>query len=254
MESELGSRTKSGVFRYDDFRDNLIVDRYDPQLSAMRGSKQEALRSENSEDALTWNVFRSLRQIDPLIWFPVLFSRAFNQAAPDHVEDASVELWRRVSAPPSLRRLQGDEGESEVDVVIESDQFVWFIEAKYKSDISLRTTNSETRNQILRNIDVGSYHAGVRPFYFSLLLLDDRSSPIGSDLMKGYQAAPEAVATQFPHRKDALANLRGLGTLTWSDLAAALLSAAGQARRHGEAQRAAAAAEWLERKRIVAAG
>jgi hypothetical protein len=38
------------------------------------------------------------------------------------------------------------EGQSEVDVIIESNEFVWLIEAKYKSDISLGTTHDKTRN------------------------------------------------------------------------------------------------------------
>ena len=54
------SQSKSGVRLYDDCRENLIIDRYHPDLATMRGSKRDKLRSENSEDALTWNVFRSL--------------------------------------------------------------------------------------------------------------------------------------------------------------------------------------------------
>jgi hypothetical protein len=66
------SQSKSGVRLYDDCRDNLIIDRYHPDLAPMRGSKRDKLRSENSEDALTWNVFRSLSQIDPGFWLPRL--------------------------------------------------------------------------------------------------------------------------------------------------------------------------------------
>lgn len=47
-----------GVRLADDFRDNLIIDRYDPVFASMRGQKLTHLRSENSEDAVTWNVFR----------------------------------------------------------------------------------------------------------------------------------------------------------------------------------------------------
>jgi hypothetical protein len=45
----------------DDFRDNLIIDRHDPIFASMRASKIKHLRSENSEDAVTWNVFRPSR-------------------------------------------------------------------------------------------------------------------------------------------------------------------------------------------------
>jgi hypothetical protein len=54
----------------------------------------------------------------------------------------------------------GEEGLSEIDVIIE---WVWFIEAKHKSDIRLRTTTRPGRDQVLRNIDVESYYAGARP-------------------------------------------------------------------------------------------
>src|SRR5205823_7070799 len=67
-----GKFSSSGVRIADDFRDNLIIDRYDPVFVGMRASKIKHLRSENSEDAVTWNVFRSLRQIDPASWLPVL--------------------------------------------------------------------------------------------------------------------------------------------------------------------------------------
>jgi hypothetical protein len=62
--------SQSGVLVADDFRDNLIIDRFDPVFTGMRASKLKHLRSENSEDAVTWNVFRSLRQIEPLVWLP----------------------------------------------------------------------------------------------------------------------------------------------------------------------------------------
>jgi hypothetical protein len=62
----------SGVRIARDFRSNLIIDRYDPVFADMRASKIKHLRSVNSEDAITWNVFRSLRQIEPSVprWTP----------------------------------------------------------------------------------------------------------------------------------------------------------------------------------------
>src|SRR3954462_3123392 len=68
-----GTKSPSGVFLYDDFRANLIIYRYDPGFVTMRKSKTDTMHSENSEDALTWNVFRSLAQIDPAFWLPPLF-------------------------------------------------------------------------------------------------------------------------------------------------------------------------------------
>src|SRR5258708_5734579 len=92
---------------------------------------------------------------------------------------ACLSLWVSVPPPPGLV-LELDEGLSEIDVVIESPRWVWFIEAKYRSDISQGTTTRPDRDQVLRNLDVGTYYAGVRPFFFSLLVHSAAAAPAGS--------------------------------------------------------------------------
>lgn len=101
--------TKSGVRVSDCFRDNLIIDRYDPVLATMRASKLEHIRSENSEDAVTWNVFRSLRQIDPSVWLPALARRGLPGVEPPPADGAVVSLWPSSQPPPALT-ADGDEG------------------------------------------------------------------------------------------------------------------------------------------------
>ncbi len=99
----------------------------------------------------------------------------------DH--ETVIRLWRSAAPPPGLL-IGGDEGISEIDVVIEAATWVWFIEAKYTSDISLGTTTRPDRDQVLRNIDVGSYYAGVRQFFFSLLVSSEERSPEGTKRMR----------------------------------------------------------------------
>ena len=130
----------------------------------MRGLKLRHLRSENSEDAVTWNVFRSLRQIDPAVWLPELARRGLPRAEPTPADGAVLSLWLSVSPSPALL-ARCDEGNSEIDVAIESPSWVWFIEAKYRSDIETGTNTRPERVQVLRNIDVGSYYAGTRDFF-----------------------------------------------------------------------------------------
>ncbi len=237
-----GKRTKSGVFVFDDFRDNLIIDRYDPIFGTMRGQKISALGSENSEDALTWNVFRSLRQINALFWLPALFERSrFKSGMKNQPKLVSVKLWQRIRPPPILRP---DEGDSEIDVLIETESVVWFIEAKHKSDISTRTTNREERDQVTRNIDVGSWYAGVRDFYFALLIWDEKYSPIGTSLVYEFASPQSQLIQMLPHRPDRLVNVKGIGLLRWSDLAAILSDCARTATREDERQVAKRAVEW----------
>jgi len=239
-----GKTTKSGVFVFDDFRDNLIIDRYDPVFTKMREKKIYQLSSENSEDALTWNTFRSLQQINPVLWYPDMFTRAFGgECTPPQKID--IHLWFPVSPPPELRQ---DEGDSEIDVLIETENSVWAIEAKFKSDISTRTTHNPDRDQILRNIDVGSRYAGMRNYYFALLFLDKGHSPVGVLRTDEYAASNKDILKQLLHRSEGLDNLKGIGKLTWEDVRSILSNCSQQAKQGYEQYVAKMALDWLQNK------
>jgi hypothetical protein len=233
-----------------DFRDNLIIDRYDPIFSDMRAQKIKHLRSANSEDAVTWNVFRSLRQIAPTIWLPDLWAKAFpTQPLPTDLS-ALVNLWLSVEPPLGLL-AGGDEGPSEIDIVIEAPTWVWFIEAKYGSDISLGTTTRPTRDQVLLNIDVGSHYAGVRQFFFSLLVASEHHSPHGLARVRDYAQFETVRLALRGHRPDGLKNLGGIGSLTWTDLGQVLRHAAATSARSDERDYAGRALGWLEEKGLA---
>ena len=244
------SYSPTGVSIANDFRDNLIIDRYDPVFADMRASKLKHMRSVNSEDAVTWNVFRSLRQITPSFWLPLLWRRSFPEiSVPDVL--ATVKLW--VSVPPPLGLLEGgDEGASEVDVVIEAASWVWFLEAKFRSDISTGTTTRPNRDQILRNLDVGSHYAGVRRFYFSLLVASKTRSPVGLQTLAQYTDLDVVRRKLEGHRKDGLQNLAGIGSLTWYDLSEVLHEASQKAQQEDERLYATRAVAWLAEKGLAA--
>jgi hypothetical protein len=249
MQSHEGQLSPSGVWIAKDFRSNLIIDRYDPVFADMRASKLKHLRSANSEDAVTWNVFRSLRQIAPEAWVPSLWRHAFPTADVPADLRATVRLWE--SVPPPLGLLaDGDEGASEIDVVIETASWVWFIEAKYRSDISTGTTTRPQRDQILRNLDVGTYYAGVRRFSFSLLISSEQRSPIGAEKLREYSDFATARGKLATHRADGLANLHSIGQITWLKLAEVLADAEKAAPRDDERAYATRAADWL-RQRVL---
>lgn len=244
------TQSPSGVRLAGDFRDNLIIDRYDPLFLAMRAGKRSHMRSENSEDVVTWNVFRTLRQIDPSTWLPALASRGLpKQPAPD-TAGLAVLIWKSVRPPPSLL-LRADEGASEIDVVLETPSWVWFIEAKYRSDISDRTSSRPTRDQVIRNIDVGSYYAGTRDFFFSLLVDSSARSAIGAGAVDRYRDLAVARETLRDHRPDGLPNLRAVTVLTWDDLGHVLQASSQAAQRADERGYATRAIEWLRGKGLT---
>lgn len=240
----------SGVRIAEDFRDNLIIDRYDPVFASMRAGKLEHLRSENSEDAVTWNVFRSLRQLEPQAWLPTLLRVGLPGVTASLTDPIAVHLWKTISPPPSLVVL-GQEGDSEIDVIIEHPGWVWFIEAKYQSDISTRTTTRPMRDQVLRNIDVGSYYAGVRDFFFSLLIRSNSRSPLGVEAVSRYSNLNTARSLLADHRPDGLSNLKAVTLLTWADLGKVLHEGRESARRQDECGYAERALLWMREKALV---
>lgn len=247
MDRDESRRSPSGVLIANDFRANLIIDRYDPVFADMRASKLKHLRSANSEDAVTWNVFRSLRQITPEAWLPSLWQRAFPSIACPTDLKAAVKLWE--SIPPPLGLLaDGDEGASEIDVVIEAPTWVWFIEAKYRSDISTGTTTRPERDQVLRNLDVGSYYAGVRQFFFSLLIASEKKSPLGAQRVVDYTDLAVPRARLEGHRPDGCQNMKAVGQLSWPILADVLAEASAAAPREDERAYAARAVAWLQER------
>lgn len=100
-------RTEGEVRIYDDPRDNLTVD-VENVLVRERASQ---LRSEDSQIALLWNVFRSLEKLDPSVWLPRLVLHAFSKRAsspPLRTLGEAADLgatrfhwWRRHELPPS---------------------------------------------------------------------------------------------------------------------------------------------------------
>ena len=207
------------------------------------------MRSENSEDAVTWNVFRSLRQIDPVAWFAELWRSCQKAKAPTSA-GLGTYVWRSVPPPPSLL-ASGDEHHSEIDVVLECPSWVWFIEAKFTSDISERTTVRADRDQVIRNIDVGSFYAGARDFYFSLLVKSAAQSPRGAQAVARYRDLSLVRQILAGHRPDGLKNLRDVTLMTWGNLSAALSAAAAGTPLDAERGYAERALAWMRDKELV---
>jgi len=168
----------NGVKVFIAFKDNLIVDPDDPIIAGQarnwrysRGIVKglPCLGSENSEDAMMWNVFKTLEKSNPEKWFSEIFPQIILENDEQFI-DPMLRFWEKYF-PPLLRPFP--EGETHVDLTIETSKKLIFIEAKYKADISKKTTHDPNRDQIIRNIDVGTWAAKKRAkeFYFVLLTL-----------------------------------------------------------------------------------
>jgi hypothetical protein len=167
----------------DELRNILPFSQKDTNLQLKR-----ILNSPDSEDFLTWSVFRPLMDVRPLSRWMVPFFRKglknWKVFEEKDLNEAVLKFWygRRSKEyyPPKehdewlKNRLEHSEvlrfrerakirrrleGPTEVDLVIETPKILTFIEAKCAADIDCKTSYDPYRDQITRNLDVGSYRA-----------------------------------------------------------------------------------------------
>jgi hypothetical protein len=131
-----------------------------------------------SEDLLTANVFGILKNLDPKIWLTRLLGEAIGKDFSNHsYENLRFAFWKKYR-PPVNRKYR--EGISEVDVTISYKDGVIFIEAKYLAPVNLRTTHDIRRDQVIRYLDLATYHYLNHPdrvTEFYLVLITDTEKP-----------------------------------------------------------------------------
>jgi hypothetical protein len=159
----------------------------------------------------------------------------------DPTGEVQMEFWRTVSAPvayerasrarmrqslqPALAARSLDskpvEGNSEIDVVLNTPRHLIFIEAKLGSDISMCTTYDPARNQIVRNIDCLLEQASGREPFFWMFVRDVGPGRAYSQLISQYNKNPGLLARELPHRDSAMISkvAERLTLVRWQDLA-----------------------------------
>ena len=198
----------TGVKVFVNFKDNLIVDPDDPKIARQarnwrydRGIVKglSYLCGENSEDAMTWNIFKTLEKSNPKSWFSGLFPQIILEKDEQFI-DPMLRFWDKYF-PPLSRSFP--EKETHVDLAIETSNKLIFIEAKYKTDISKNTPHDPNRDQIIKIIDVGSWAAKKRAKAFSFILLTLKTNTYSIDKLNYYKSNPLNIIDKIgSYRKD----------------------------------------------------
>jgi len=170
--------------------------------------------SENSEDARTWFQFSPLLENTEQRTSTLL--KLFHQAFPEEIGLASLKglpsarlyFWHgketpslKLVPPPTLPFKQGL---TEVDLIVAvENHMVVFIEAKFHSDVSTGVTHASNWDQVIRNIDIGSWFAigQFHRFYFILLQYGDYPTNAETSILL-YKNKPAALRKVLQHRTD----------------------------------------------------
>src|SRR5688572_28384890 len=109
--------------------------------------------------------------------------------------------------PDSLRRPSPRLGAIEGDRL--SQTLLWKAES----------ANGDFESQL---IDATSWHAGTSAYYFWMLSGQPRHQDAGVALVERYFRSRDSLRLRSDARGHALSNVRGIGSVRWSDLAAIL--------------------------------
>jgi len=149
------------------------------------------LLHKSSEDVLVANVFGILKNLphSVVLWPWLTEITGVNYEA---TEEARVRFWQSQTVP-----IGKAEGSTKVDVVIETDAVLIFVEAKLDAEASIDTTHDPDRDQLTRNLDVGYSLAFRRLKDFRLIYLttDEFEPPLVRDVCArrlGFDLNPSA--------------------------------------------------------------
>jgi len=112
------------------------------------------------------------------------------------------------------------EGATEVDIALESDDYLILVEAKLGSDISMATKHDPSRNQIARGIDVLLESAAGRFAAFWMIVRDTGEERAYVQMVEAYTANPDLLAISLPHRSrvDIERVITNLAMVRWNDI------------------------------------
>lgn len=146
------------TFEYSDFRDNLLwtTGRDMDLLDAIAGVKRESrMARDNSEDALTWNVFRILEE-------SALLGTWLESIAGAPARNPRIKYWSYCpeakgtwSPLDAARRIFGEtpKRDSEPDLIVETDDAIFWIETKFLSGNETSPSNPADSKQYITGGD-----------------------------------------------------------------------------------------------------
>lgn len=154
-----------------------------------------------SEHVLVSNVFGIIKNLPQKIALREILKKIIgDEINQDNFKKVKYHFWKKFPVPRGLK-----EGFTEVDTVIEFQDYVIFIEAKYLSEESKGTNYEKDRNQLVRNLDIANIYSknkGIKNFYVIYLTCEKDEPRIISDIKKSNILSKLSKDSKFEEIKD----------------------------------------------------
>ena len=131
-----------------------------------------------------------------------------------------MDLWRAL-ALPLAHHVDGVRPDVVADVVIETEHAVWTLMlcGDALRHVDAGSAKGDFASQV---IDATSWYAGTRGCYFGVLSGQRRDQDAGMALVERYVRSRDSLQLRSDTRGNAPSNVRGIGSVRWTDLAAIL--------------------------------
>jgi hypothetical protein len=199
-----------------DARDQFVISPHHPDRLRRPSPRGAAGDRDRFQQALTWNVFRTLELVAPAYWLRRFHTRLVGQPSLVAPQIVQVQLWRALPLPPILQ-IDGAHPDVTVDVVIETEHDVWTLIVPRQGEVS------NIQERAVHVIDAGAWLAGARAHHCGVIECDGDNAKAGSLLKSRYARSRDSAALRSASRGPAAPTTITWGVMEWSDLAAILL-------------------------------
>lgn len=201
-------------------REQIIIAPHHPDCLRRPMVRPGAIDSERFRQTLIWNIFRTLELLPPAFWLRRLQARLSMDWFPPAAQTVHVDLWRALSLPPT-HHVDGARPHVVADVMIETEHAVWTLIVGRVESRQIDSEVSQPDHTALL-IDATSWYAGTRDCSFGMISERKMHQEPAVALVKRYLRSKESLRLRSEWRGNALSNVRGVGSLAWTDLAAVL--------------------------------
>jgi len=230
-------------------REHIIFAPHHPDRLRRPRGRAGAIEDERFRQTLLWNIFRTLELLPPAFWLRRLQARLHMDWFPAVPQTVRVDLWRPLTLPPA-HHIDGVRPDVTADVVVETEHALWALMLG-GDDLRRVESDSASADSVAQLIDAMSWYAGTRDCVFGVISCQPMHQDASVAVVERYFRSKDSLRLRSDWRGNPLSNVRGVGSLRWTDLAA-ILRDCEQADVHTRIERALArnVVTWLERVEI----
>lgn len=230
-------------------REQIVIAPHHPDRLRRPRGRPGAIEDERFSQTLLWNIFRTLELLPPAFWLRRLQARLHMDWFPAAPQTVRVNLWPTLTLPPA-HHVNGLRPDVTADVVVETEHAVWALMLG-GADLRRVETDSTKADSVAQLIDAMSWYAGTRDCVFGVISSRPMHQDASVPVVERYFRSKDSLRLRSDWRGNLLSNVRGVGSLRWTDLSA-ILRDCEQAHGHTRIERALArnVVTWLEHVEI----